>query len=85
MLTLDKAIQILSDPKFGSRWPMPKSEIDAMKLLIEAGKRFKALREVIRVPYTDPLPGEDSFIDTSRSEHTIKRILESPPGRESGQ
>ncbi|MBA7570555.1 hypothetical protein ES708_12307 [subsurface metagenome] len=85
MQTLDKAIEILSlDLSYS--YPAHYNDLqDAIKLGREALKRFKQLREVIRVPYTELLPGEDSFIDTSRSEHTIKRILESPPGRESGQ
>ena len=59
MLTLDKAIEICSlDLTY--TYPARYDDLqEAINLLIEAGKRFKALREVIRVPYTDPLPGED--------------------------
>lgn len=59
MLTLDKAIEILSNPAYDRYKTVNPDFPDAIKLLIEAAKRFKALREVIRVPYTDPLPGED--------------------------
>ena len=85
MLTLDKAIEICSlDLTY--TYPARYDDLqEAIKLLIEAGKRFKALREVIRVPYTELLPGEDPIFDNTRSLHTIKKVLESPPGRESGQ
>jgi len=59
MLTLDKAIEICSlDLTY--TYPARYDDLqEAIKLLIEAGKRFKQLREVIRVPYTSLLPGED--------------------------
>ncbi len=84
-MTLDQAIEELTK-QLGPKYSTPNTPFhNAMKLLIEAGKRFKALREVIRVPYTELLPGEDPIFDNTRSLHTIKKVLESPPGRESGQ
>jgi len=59
MLTLDKAIQLLALYEHSAS-SIPRDDfLDALKLTIEASKRFKALREVIRVPYTSLLPGED--------------------------
>ncbi|MBA7562261.1 hypothetical protein ES708_03916 [subsurface metagenome] len=82
MLTLDKAIEICSlDLTY--TYPARYDDLqEAIKLLIEAGKRFKALREVIRVPYTDPLPGEDPETATTRSLHHIRAVLENPLGKE---
>lgn len=58
-MTLDKAIEILNRYEHAAS-STPRDEfIDAIKLLIEASKRFKRLREVIRVPFTELLPGED--------------------------
>ncbi|MBA7592283.1 hypothetical protein ES708_34462 [subsurface metagenome] len=58
-MTLDKAIEILelsiSDPDLVNAGDL----FEAQKLGIEANKRFRALREVIRVPFTDLLPGEE--------------------------
>jgi len=39
-----KAIKILSDAKFGTLWPTPKSEREAVKLGIEALKRLQSNR-----------------------------------------
>ncbi len=81
MLTLDKAIEICSlDLTY--TYPARYDDLqEAIKLLIEAGKRFKALREVIRVPLTDPLPGEEPDTTPTRSLHHIRAVLESPPGK----
>ncbi len=57
-MKITKAIEILklaiSDPDLVSAVDL----MNAQKLAIEATKRFKSLREVIRVPYTELLPGE---------------------------
>ncbi|MBA7588078.1 hypothetical protein ES708_30126 [subsurface metagenome] len=59
MLTLDKALEIVGLYEHAAS-SIPRDDfLDALNLTIEATKRFKALREVIRVPLTDPLPGED--------------------------
>ncbi|MBA7524068.1 hypothetical protein ES705_16205 [subsurface metagenome] len=84
-MTLDKAIAIQTihndhNPNFTDA-----ERREAHQLTLEASKRFRKLREVIRIPYTDLLPGEDPIFDNTRSLHTIKKVLESPPGRESGQ
>ena len=58
-MTLDKAIAIQTihndhNPNFTDA-----ERRQAHQLVLEASKRFKELREVIRVPYTALLPGED--------------------------
>ena len=58
-MKLDKAIQIKLQWRKDGYPPALADEMNADMLSIEAMKRFKMLREVIRVPYTDPLPGED--------------------------
>ncbi len=58
-MTLDKALEILS---FDLTYTYPACYDDlqdAVKLAREASIRFKQLREVIRVPFTALLPGED--------------------------
>ena len=59
MLTLDKALEIVGLYEHAAS-SIPRDDfLDALNLTIEATKRFKELREVIRVPYTALLPGED--------------------------
>ena len=63
----------------------PPDEHDAIKVGIQAityVERLCAMSLQIRKGWRQLL---NPIIDTHRSEHTIKRILESPPGRESGQ
>ncbi len=81
-MTIDKAIELTHNLLVEPRCRWKPDNYNAIKLTLEASKRFKALREVIRVPYTELLPGEDPIIDTHRSLHHIKEVLESPPGRE---
>ncbi|MBA7546089.1 hypothetical protein ES705_38472 [subsurface metagenome] len=54
-----KAVEILklaiSDPDMVDANDL----VEAQELGIQALKRFQRLREVIRVPYTELLPGED--------------------------
>lgn len=82
MITLDKAIEILTDLQGeGPQYP-PDDRREAVKLGIEALKRVRDNPIVANHFFRVLLPGETPFIDTSRSEHTIKKLLESPIGRE---
>ena len=58
-MTLDKAIEILQTIRHTGHYQPTLDDVHALELGIEASKRFKELREVIRVPYTAVLPGED--------------------------
>ena len=58
-MTLDKAIEIKLQWRKDGYPPALADEMNADMLSIEAAKRFKRLREVIRIPCTDLLPGED--------------------------
>lgn len=58
-MTLDKAIEIVTDIRRTGHYQPTKDDVAAVELITEAAKRFKDLRQVIRVPYTDLLPGED--------------------------
>ncbi len=84
-LTIDEAIKELTNNVILEKTYCSLDFIAAFKLGIEA------LKEVKKARYGDPaldgdlLPGEDPIIDNHRSLHHIKRILASPPGRESGQ
>jgi len=53
-----KAIKILSDAKFGTLWPTPKPEREAVKLGIEALKQIRQLRVYAKDPSHPLLPGE---------------------------
>ncbi|MBA7588670.1 hypothetical protein ES708_30735 [subsurface metagenome] len=84
-MTADKAIEYIDIVLKAHPRLRPGDFGQAVKLGQEALKRLQFMRQNL-FPFTQPLlPGEDSIIDTHRSEHHIKRILESPPGRESGQ
>jgi len=57
-MNLEKAIEILKSPKFGTTWPAPLKEKDALKLGIEA---MKAIIQARDIAYSTPahyLPGE---------------------------
>ena len=56
----------------------------AIKLGAEGLQFIKRLRSCSLQARQTPLPSEDPFIDTSRSEHAIKRIMESPLVRPDG-
>ncbi|MBA7633838.1 hypothetical protein ES703_41409 [subsurface metagenome] len=58
-MTLDKAIELSKEAESSLRKHKFIDHADAVKLLTEAAKHFRDLREVIRVPFTDHLPGED--------------------------
>ena len=58
-MKLAKAIELSKEAEDSLRQHKFIDHADAVKLLTEAAKRFQDLRQVIRVPYTDPLPGED--------------------------
>lgn len=81
-MNLAKAIELNKQSEQSLRKGKFTDHADAAQLGIEALKRFLTTRLLLSDPPADLLPGEDSFIDTSRSEHTIKKILESPIGRE---
>ena len=57
-------------------------EIDAIKVGEAGLKRIGTMRSFGINQAILPLPGENPVIDTSRSLHSIKEILESPLGRE---
>lgn len=83
-MKLDKAIELLDDfikdrPSFFREdWK------DAIQLGIEALKFTLDIRHSALPLLLGKLPGEDSFIDTTRSEHAIKKVLESPLVRPDG-
>ncbi|MBA7545126.1 hypothetical protein ES705_37489 [subsurface metagenome] len=58
-MTLDKAIEILQVIRHTGHYQPTLDDVHALELGIEASKCFKELREVIRVPYTALLPGEE--------------------------
>ena len=58
-MTIDKAIEILSDPRLGCSWPTPRYEIEAIKLGIEALKAYQKSQEARWYPPGYKLPGED--------------------------
>ncbi|MBA7524040.1 hypothetical protein ES705_16177 [subsurface metagenome] len=58
-MKLDRAIEILQAIRHTGHYQPTIDDVHAVELGIEAMKRFKQLREVIRVPYTALLPGED--------------------------
>lgn len=57
-MTLQKAIEILKHPPFYPSTPSDKDYADAIKLLIEAGKRLVAARVTPDFICDLPLPGE---------------------------
>ena len=84
-MKIPKAIEILklaiSDPDLVGAVDL----MDAQKLAIDALTFLDECHTDGTLMKTFTPPKEDLIIDTHRSEHYIKRILESPPGRESGQ
>ena len=58
MITLKEAIETLSDDRFGCCWPTPKSEIEAVKLGIEALKFKQSIRAHTVDDFDALLPGE---------------------------
>lgn len=81
-MKIEKAIEILSQD-LTYTYPAKFDDLqDAIKLGIEA---MKAIQKGRAFPYLycyPELPGEDSFIDPTRSSHHIKKVLESPLGIE---
>jgi len=57
-MTAEEAIKIQERPQFGATWPLPRLEIEATKLGIEALKFFKDLRDRGALPPGTRLPGE---------------------------
>jgi len=83
-MEIPKAIEILTDLlRDQPTWP-PDDRRVAVRLGIEALKRVGWLRSVNSQIGASKLPGETPFIDTHRSLHAIKRILESPLVRPDG-
>jgi hypothetical protein len=85
MLTPDKAIEILAlDLTY--TYPARYNDLqDAVNLGREALIKLQDIRTRFPTLMPDPLPGEDPIFDNTRSLHTIKKVLESPRGSESGQ
>ena len=81
-MKLDKAIEILTIHNDHNPNLTDAERNQAHQLGIEALKYVNRLRAFSIQARQARLPGEDSFIDTSRSEHHIKELLESPLGRE---
>ena len=84
-MEIPKAIEILklaiSDPDLVGAVNL----MNAQKLAIDALTFLDECHTEGTLMKTFTPPKEDPIIDTHRSEHHIKHILESPPGRESGQ
>ncbi|GAG25946.1 unnamed protein product, partial [marine sediment metagenome] len=81
-MKLEKAIEILTlmgKPDFQAH---TEDILAARKLGIEALSFIIRLRSCSLQARQTHLPGETLFIDTTRSEHSIKKILESPLGKE---
>jgi len=57
-MKIDKAIEIVTDLTYYSYTGNPQDELDALKLLIEAGKRLNELRTPSSGDPHLPLPGE---------------------------
>ncbi len=84
MITIDKAIEILELNVQEAGKKMPADTLEALKLAIEAVKVVKAIRPYSNSNKSYYLPGEDPPEDSKRSLHHIKKVLESPLGREPG-
>lgn len=52
-MTLEEAIKIQERPQFGATWPLPRLEIEATKLSIEA---LKAVKDARANNYYTPIP-----------------------------
>lgn len=57
-MTLDEAVKIVESPKFGTTWPTPLKEKEAMKLIIGAGKFVQRNRGQGAGHVPQLLPGE---------------------------
>lgn len=80
-MTIDQAVKILQHENYLDPNLETPDIIGALALGIEA---LKLIAQEPAEGYTcilRPLPGEDTPIDTTRSLHSIRAVLESPLGR----
>ena len=83
-MNIPKAIEILSCFSLDTNQFPTNDTTDAIRLGTAALKRIQHDRTNL-VPFSQPpLPGEDSYIDTSRSDHMIQKMLESPQEKDIG-
>lgn len=82
MQTIEKAIDLNKESEKSLRSHKFIDYADAVALGNEALKRIKACREPEGGSPLPPLAGESSFIDTTRSTHSIKKVLGSPLGKD---
>ncbi|GAI72924.1 unnamed protein product [marine sediment metagenome] len=81
-MTLDKAIELSKLLDFKRIRLFSRDEMDAIHLLIEAGKFIKLQRKSIFKAEIRWLPGETPETAPRRSLHHIREVLSSPWGRE---
>ncbi len=84
-MELTKAIELLKLYEHAGS-SIPRDDfLDAIKLVINATRKLQYIRILFPTLMPGLLPGEDPIFDNTRSLHTIKKVLESPLGRECGQ
>lgn len=81
-MKLDKAIELLQLDLNNPGSVAIEDLNEAQELGIEALKAVQRSRNDHTTLGCSILIGEDSFIDTTHSEHAIRKVLESPLGKE---
>lgn len=81
-MNIPKAIEINKDHLYHPTNHHDADTQDALALGIEALDWFQTFRQAHPQFKNAELPSEDPIIDNSRSLHSIKKVLESPLGKE---